>query len=1377
MGDLNFRITIVPKEPLFHDKIALETLLSNVKQRIMRCASTTVVNLALGQVKKSDNDDYPEIEELVIQVQVRNVFFNNKIAAYKAFLQDWKQQYDPVLCTIQTMCAYIVLYENDSFQNSRRKSSSCNIGYDSISFGVLPHNGQFHKFAVLFSHSSDFINFFHDTRDVSIRHNNQDMVFKYDNIRAVFVDLDSQTNKIYFDLFNPPMVFRVDRRTNRATGETYTLKYRAITVQANRYTVDRDILGRANILCLSFKNQSIVEEIISCIHHHCSEKPIYYSTFLEVDKEKPSFPNVILEDFNCHYLLTALFKRNFVVISQASKVLDDMLNVSKLCNENAESLGKALAVVLAALDSGKIINFWHVLVNQYQYYLSNKDEIAFSHYLIPEKCRIIRRVTLTPTRVLLWPPEVMLSNRILRNFDSEYALRVSFRDDNMSRLSFNAAYADDDIFQAAIVNHMSIGINVGSRKFEFLAWSNSQIRDHGVWMYAKDKRGNTASDIRTWMGDFSHIHTVPKYMARMGQCFSQTEDALGVPLDPQHIKTEDDIEGGYDFMNRKPYCFSDGIGKISSSLANQVHNALGHDKLCSAFQIRYGGYKGMLVIDPTLRDVDIVFRKSMKKFDAPKTIRLEIARTSAPGRLQLNRPLITLLNAQGVRHRTFLKLQDEMLKRLTDMLFDENKASEFLESATPSDLFSYKELSQSGIFLTAEPFFRSLLLALHRHHIENIKTRANIAVDPDYGRNMLGVLDETGRLKYGEVFIKYTRDISDGQTNRDTKVLKGTVLVTKNPCLHPGDVRKFKAVDVPQLHHIVDCIVFPQCGSRPHPNEMAGSDLDGDEYAVIWQPDLIFHKTNDAPGDFPSVEAELVHDVNVGHMISFLVKYIKNDQVGILANAHLAHADNLGIHASIPLTIAKKFSVAVDFAKNGKSENLDRSERPTTYPDFMEKNHREVYKSQNALGKMYRVCIDFESENQSASTSYKDIQVDPDLIYPGWQRYEENAIMSRNKYNSLLRTVLRNYGILHEAEVFSGAFTNLHCRFQERKDRAEIEKVIIKCMKKLSKCMHEEFLEEFENSANTAKTHELMFQKASAWYIVTYSDKDAKFLSFPWILSKYLANIKITKTLGNVPAFAPAVLNMDEQINLCVAENKLPVLQTVVAWNAYAFYCDQNLVRKALQVMIIWAQDEQIISKPGYEIRGTLYYDVFVKLFLFVAEKAGYISKSILTTETPKRLCYSAASLCLEFLRFCMTLRFYNKNEIGEVIPFPVYKYSQLAKKAVVSYHMFALSGKFMNLYFEKISEKEITDMKPINIDSKIFPRIPIDNVSLQNAERALIKYSRVEDVTLREITQTKKVCVKAWGSEQSLKALKSILRKKHVFLRALFTTGVMPEY
>ena len=40
--------------------------------------------------------------------------------------------------------------------------------------------------------------------------------------------------------------------------------------------------------------------------------------------------------------------------------------------------------------------------------------------------------------------------------------------------------------------------------------------------------------------------------------------------------------------------------------------------------------------------------------------------------------------------------------------------------------------------------------------------------------------------------------------------LIGPVVVSKMPCVHPGDVRKLKAVNVKQLSHMKDVIVFPQ---------------------------------------------------------------------------------------------------------------------------------------------------------------------------------------------------------------------------------------------------------------------------------------------------------------------------------------------------------------------------------------------------------------------------------------------------------------------------------------------------------------------------------------------------------------------------------------
>jgi hypothetical protein len=42
------------------------------------------------------------------------------------------------------------------------------------------------------------------------------------------------------------------------------------------------------------------------------------------------------------------------------------------------------------------------------------------------------------------------------------------------------------------------------------------------------------------------------------------------------------------------------------------------------------------------------------------------------------------------------------------------------------------------------------------------------------------------------------------------QVLTGEVIVVKNPCMWPGDVRKLTAVDHPELRHHVNTIVFSQ---------------------------------------------------------------------------------------------------------------------------------------------------------------------------------------------------------------------------------------------------------------------------------------------------------------------------------------------------------------------------------------------------------------------------------------------------------------------------------------------------------------------------------------------------------------------------------------
>ena len=134
--------------------------------------------------------------------------------------------------------------------------------------------------------------------------------------------------------------------------------------------------------------------------------------------------------------------------------------------------------------------------------------------------------------------------------------------------------------------------------------------------------------------------------------------------------------------------------------------------------------------------------------------------------------------------------------------------------------------------MVEEQFFIKLLTTCIYNIIRELLDRTRIYVSSDKARNMFGIVDEYGVLEEGEVFVQYTelpeRTLEHKDKTEDVCIiLEGKVVITKNPCHHPGDLRVFKAVNREALHHLVDCVVFPQKGRRPHPNEISGSDLDG----------------------------------------------------------------------------------------------------------------------------------------------------------------------------------------------------------------------------------------------------------------------------------------------------------------------------------------------------------------------------------------------------------------------------------------------------------------------------------------------------------------------------------------------------------------------
>ena len=120
--------------------------------------------------------------------------------------------------------------------------------------------------------------------------------------------------------------------------------------------------------------------------------------------------------------------------------------------------------------------------------------------LVPSQCALIKRMVITPTRLLLYTPEVMSKNRVLRNYNTDQFLCVNIRDEDFSRLS-SAGGSIEKILER-VKQTLDSGVIAGGDWFYYLGSSNSQLRNHGCWFVRPSPH---PQEIRQWMGDFSKI--------------------------------------------------------------------------------------------------------------------------------------------------------------------------------------------------------------------------------------------------------------------------------------------------------------------------------------------------------------------------------------------------------------------------------------------------------------------------------------------------------------------------------------------------------------------------------------------------------------------------------------------------------------------------------------------------------------------------------------------------------------------------------------------------------------------------------------------------------------------------------------------------------
>lgn len=437
-------------------------------------------------------------------------------------------------------------------------------------------------------------------------------------------------------------------------------------------------------------------------------------------------------------------------------------------------------------------------------------------------------VIVTPTRLRLEGPYPERSNRVMRSYPHNHDsfIRVSFIEETNLQFRVDQEVDGRDFIKRRFGDILRNGLEIGGRFFQFLAYSQSALKEHAVWFVkdfvTPDGTFVTAASIIASLGDFTQpdpelIRCPARYAARISQAFTATDASTSV--EAEEIFTDEDI------MDKSgAYNFTDGIGTISRDLAKAVWRELRKRRkkikrnatYPRAFQIRFQGSKGMLSIDHTLGGNVIVLRPSMIKFQAPDANIIEIARAfDKPGPFFLNRPLIMILEQLGVSYEHFKTLQDRAMQEAQNSIKSMGRSARLLETYGLGASFKLTSvmlnLEKLGLNTPPDdPFYQHMMDFAVNHVLRELKHHARIPVKDAW--NLVGVADVHGYLKEGEVFIHVVP--TDGQPF----YFEGKTLITRSPTIHPGDVQVARAIGRPppgspfEKESLRNCVIFSTRG-------------------------------------------------------------------------------------------------------------------------------------------------------------------------------------------------------------------------------------------------------------------------------------------------------------------------------------------------------------------------------------------------------------------------------------------------------------------------------------------------------------------------------------------------------------------------------------
>ena len=585
-----------------------------------------------------------------------------------------------------------------------------------------------------------------------------------------------------------------------------------------------------------------------------------------------------------------------------------------------------------------------------------------------------------------------------------------------------------------------------------------------------------------------------------------------------------------DISSSQGKILTDGGGKISPAQMEVILNLFdpSRERQGHSIQIRCMGFKGILTIDSDIPEEglgSIQFRPSMLKFDVdkPEGI-LGVVKVFECSPLRLNRDVLTLLFSLGKegpaggewRPASYIeRLQEAELQKICELLLDEEKARLQLRSSL--SFVATKELYSDSIDfkLLSDPFFFELLQQIYISKTRSLRRKAHIPVEQ--ACLLVGVPDPKGVLKDGEIFIK----IKFAGEN-EARIITGPIMIYRNPCLFPGDIRIVNAVDELALHFLENVLVMPASDTvkTSLASECSGGDNDGDEFSCIWDPNLVPPKNREAEAfDYDGFQMQRAKEVPPNEELALeqtVINCMCNQSLGRIAHTHLAVADLKDESANDPLAIdlAKSHCQAVDYSKTGIAPTISIEAKKLVcmrgYPDFMEKKGLS-YCSKKPLGALYRRSVALVPEIHLGEVSATSIQV-PDVRfqYPGAELFRESALKNYDHFVNDMKRIMVHFDLQSEAEAILLMPTTW--RDEEFAPNCGAS---LQSLRETVNALRLKYLKVFHRDERLLLDQNEMKAKASAWYSVAYEHQ--QFRSFAWVVSDTLISILSQPQIAMTP--------------------------------------------------------------------------------------------------------------------------------------------------------------------------------------------------------------------------------------------------------------------